>query len=30
MCFRLWRQRVSGRVSKHARIKAMRDNAPRP
>ncbi|EAP90264.1 MAG: TIGR03643 family protein [Oceanicaulis sp.] len=28
--FRLWRQRVSGRVSKHARIKAMRDNAPRP
>jgi uncharacterized protein (TIGR03643 family) len=28
--FRLWRQRVSGRVSKHAGIKAMRDNAPRP
>ena len=28
--FRLWRQRVSVRVSKHARIKAMRDNAPRP
>lgn len=27
--FRLWRKRVSGRVSKHARIKAARDAAPR-
>jgi uncharacterized protein (TIGR03643 family) len=28
--FRLWRKRVSGRVSKHDRIKAERDAAPRP
>lgn len=28
--FRLWRKRVSGRASKHARIQAARDDAPRP
>ncbi|WP_107712215.1 TIGR03643 family protein [Oceanicaulis sp.] len=27
--FRLWRKRVSGRASKHARSKAARDAAPR-
>lgn len=28
--FRLWRKRVSGRASKHAKIKAARDAVPRP
>lgn len=28
--FRLWRKRVSGRASKHARIQAARDAAPKP
>lgn len=28
--FRLWRKRVSGRASKHAKIKAVRAAVPRP
>ena len=28
--FRLWRKRVSGRASKHAKIQTARDAAPKP